>query len=258
MSTDVQWYHSIELSPGTVTPGWFDLRGLPALIPLPASLEGRRCLDVGTFDGFWAFEMERRGASEVRAVDLLDAERFDWPADRPDDVVAAMAQRKRSGDGFLVAREALGSSVRREERSIYELSPETVGMFDFVYVGSLLLHLRDPVGALMAARSVCAGELLLLDAIAPWLTRLAPRFPLASLDGRQRPWWWSPNVAALVRMAEAAGFTLAAKPTRVRMPAGAGQPPVPLRALRSREGRRRYASRRSGDPHAALLLRPAC
>lgn len=256
VSADVQWYHSLELSPGLVTPGWFDLRGVAAQLPMPASLAGKRCLDVGTFDGFWAFEMERRGAAEVRAVDLIDPHRWDWPADRPDDVVAAMAARKRDGDGFEVARRALGSSATREERSVYDLDPEEIGTFDFVYVGSLLLHLRDPVGALMAARGVCDGELLLLDAIDPLLTRLSPRFPIASLDGRQRPWWWWPNLAALVRMAESAGLELVRPPVRVRMPAGKGQPRLPASVLRSREGRRQYFSARIGDPHAALLLRP--
>ena len=254
---EVQWYHSLELSPGQVTPGWFDLRGIADRVPWP-DLRGRRCLDVGTFDGFWAFEMEKRGAAEVRAVDLLDPYRWDWPADRPEDVVTALAARKRDGDGFAVAREALGSSVQREARSVYELDPAHDGTFDLVYIGSLLLHLRDPVGALAAARRVCGGQLLLVDAIEPTLTRLYPRTPMARLDGRQRPWWWWPNLAALVRMAEAAGFALERPPVRLRMPAGAGHQRIPATtALRSREGRRLYAAAKLGDPHAALLLRPA-
>jgi tRNA (mo5U34)-methyltransferase len=251
------WYHTLELGPGNVTPGWFDLRGVPDRSPMPASLAGRRCLDVGTFDGFWAFEMERRGAAEVLAVDLLDPQRWDWPADRPDDVVAAMEARKREGDGFDQARIALGSNVTRQELSVYDLSPEAVGTFDFVYVGSLLLHLRDPVAALAAARSVCDGQLLLIEAIDPTLTRLSPRHPIASFDGRQRPWWWWPNQAALVRMAESAGLRLVQPPVRLRMPPGAGQPRLPLRTLRFREGRRAYFGARIGDPHAALLLEPA-
>ncbi|PWU24508.1 MAG: TIGR04290 family methyltransferase, partial [Candidatus Rokuibacteriota bacterium] len=31
-------------------------------MPWPAALSGQRWLDVGTMGGFWAFEMERRGA----------------------------------------------------------------------------------------------------------------------------------------------------------------------------------------------------
>jgi hypothetical protein len=38
---------------------------------LPADLTGRRALDVGSFDGFSAFELERRGA-DVVAIDVED------------------------------------------------------------------------------------------------------------------------------------------------------------------------------------------
>ena len=46
-----------------------------ARVPLPQRLDGLRCLDVSTSDGFWAAEMERRGAAETVAVDVRDPER---------------------------------------------------------------------------------------------------------------------------------------------------------------------------------------
>ncbi len=75
----VAWYHAIELPGGIVTQGQFDTITAAKRVPLPASLRGRRCLDVGTANGFWAFEMERRGAAEVVAVDVDDAGGYDWP-----------------------------------------------------------------------------------------------------------------------------------------------------------------------------------
>ena len=48
--------------------------------PSRERLDGKRCLDVGTYDGFWAFEIEQRGAKEVVAVDVLDPRRWDWPS----------------------------------------------------------------------------------------------------------------------------------------------------------------------------------
>ncbi len=66
-----KWYHALELAPGVVTPGLYDLRGEVAKYHLPERLDGKRALDVGTWDGFWAFELERRGA-EVVALDLDD------------------------------------------------------------------------------------------------------------------------------------------------------------------------------------------
>src|SRR5947209_9034765 len=117
----LEWYHTIELAPGVVTPGWHDTRPIVRQIPFPSSLAGKRCLDVGTFDGFWAFEMERRGAAEVVAIDVNDPQEWDWPLDSSDEVIAAIGRRKAGGLGFEIARRELGSSVRRIERSVYEL-----------------------------------------------------------------------------------------------------------------------------------------
>src|ERR1700730_10047735 len=60
---DVDWYHTLDLGNGVVTPGFVDHREQVAQHQFPASLAGKRCLDVATFDGFWAFEMEKRGAA---------------------------------------------------------------------------------------------------------------------------------------------------------------------------------------------------
>jgi tRNA (mo5U34)-methyltransferase len=252
------WYHTLELAPGVLTPGWFDLRELAPQVPLPTSLEGKRCLDVGTFDGFWAFLMESRGASEVVAVDVLDPLHWDWPAQATQETIAAVGTRKGRGEGFEIAREALGSSVQRHELSIYELDAETLGEFDVIYVGSLMLHLRDPIGGLMKARSLCRELLVNVDAIDLARTILMPRTPSATLEGLGRPWWWKPNQAGLVRMVEAAGFELTCKPKRVTMPTGAGHPP-PVRnprALFSRFGRDELRRSWLGDPHCAIAARP--
>src|ERR671930_603318 len=76
----LSWWHVIDVAPGVVTPGWWDLRPTAERMPWPRSLTGTRCLDVGTMDGFWAFELERRGAAEVVAIDVEDPEALDWPA----------------------------------------------------------------------------------------------------------------------------------------------------------------------------------
>ncbi|MFA5785661.1 MAG: class I SAM-dependent methyltransferase [Actinomycetota bacterium] len=254
----LQWYHTLELAPGLVTPGWFDTRPLVRRLPFPSSLKGKRCLDVGTFDGFWAFEMERRGAAEVVAIDVLDPEEWDWPVASQAKVKEEIGRRKAMGAGFEVAREALRSNVRRIERSVHDLKRSVDGTFDFVYVGSLLLHLRDPVGGLMSVRDVCAGEMLLVDAVDVGLSTAFRHRPVAGLDGLGRPWWWKPNLAALVRMVEAAGFLLVRPPGRCFIPAGRGQPrrrPT-WRRLRSRAGREAFFSSMLGNPHAVILARP--
>lgn len=256
--TQRQWYHTFELAPGLETPGWFDLRQDVRAFPFPESLEGQRCLDIGTFDGFWAFEMERRGG-EVQAIDVIDPAQWDWPAGAEAETVAAINERKRGGNGFELVRQVLSSNVERHELSVYDLSPEAFGRFDFVYLGSLLLHLRDPVRALMSARSVCEGTFVLCDAIDLTKTRLFPRDPVASLEGLGRPWWWRPNVAALERMVESAGFERVGETRRVRLTPGRGhvRPPVSPSTLRGRSARQQVFHSRLGDPHAIVRARPA-
>jgi len=253
---ELDWYHTLELAPGVVTPGWFDLRGVVGQVPIPASLSGARVLDVGTFDGFWAFEMERRGAAEVVAIDVLDPAEWDWPPGSDEAVVREIGKRKAQGAGFLLAKEALGSSVTRIERSVYDLDPGEVGSFDFVYVGSLLLHLRDPVRALERVRAAAHGSVVVVDAVDGGLTATLRRRAVATLDGVGRPWWWKPNVAGLVRMIEVAGFEVTAPPRRLRLPAGPGQPPPPPRAWLSRAGRSVAWAACRGDLHAAIAARP--
>ena len=254
---ELDWYHTFELAPGVVTPGYLDTRPVVAQVPFSESLAGKRCLDVGTFDGFWAFEMERRGAAEVTAIDVIDPSGWDWPARATAEMSAAMEQRKAKGAGFELARETLGSAVNRLELSVYDLAPEQVGQFEFVYVGSLLLHLRDPIGALMKVRAVCSGELMLVDAVDLRLSMLLRR-PAAGLDARERPWWWKPNPAGLARMAEAAGFVVIEGPRRFWMPPGPAITGMTgeLRPF-LRPAREWAIARRKGDPHAALRCRPA-
>jgi tRNA (mo5U34)-methyltransferase len=252
-STD--WYHTLELAPGLTTRGWFDTRRVPAMLPFPASLAGKRCLDIATFDGFWAFEMERRGAEDVTAIDVPHPSQWDWPINSAPNVIEEIAQRK-PGAGFEIAHRALQSGVQRLELSVYDLEPDRVGTFDFIYLGSLLLHLRDPVRALEKVRSICRGELMVVDAFDIFLSVVSPRRPVADLDGIGRPWWWKPNLAGLKRMVESAGFSVTAGPRAFWMPAGSDQVKTPSpRALLSKAGRQAALCAWKGDPHAVLRAR---
>jgi tRNA (mo5U34)-methyltransferase len=202
------WYHTIEVAPNLWTPGHFDHRSTMHRVPLPASLAGLRCLDVGTHDGLWAFEMERRGAAEVVAIDLDDPERRDWPSGvRAAGPALLHEWGWGPGDAFRVAADALGSKVERRNLSVYDASPESIGTFDLVFVGSLLLHLRDPIRALEAVRSVCQRTLVMAEAIDPRIEFKAGSTPAARIDGvGMDQQWWTANRAGLARMAMSAGF----------------------------------------------------
>jgi SAM-dependent methyltransferase len=254
-----EWYHTVELRPGIETPGWFDTRPTAAALPWP-DLTGARCLDVGTFEGFWAREMHTRGAAEVVAIDILDPRQWDWPAGSTDALRAILGERKRGGEGFHFVNGALGTPIEHHELSVYDLDPKQLGTFDLVYVGSLLLHLRDPIRALERVHGMVreGGHLLLVDAIDLELTLRHPRRPLAELDAVGRPWWWKPNLAALARMVHSAGFEVISTSKPIFLRPGRGQPlpgwrPSMLRNVASREV---MVTKWRGNPHAAILATP--
>jgi tRNA (mo5U34)-methyltransferase len=205
LATEVKgltWYHTLDLGDGVVTRGLFDHRPVIDRYLIPADLSGMRCLDVGTMDGFWAFEMERRGAEEVVAADLRDPDQLDWPPlwrERiEDESLDAM-----KADRFALARTALGSQVQRVERSAYDLDAD-LGQFDLVFCGDLLVHLKDPVTALERIRGVCRGSAIICNPVVRF--RFGRRRPLARFDGIDEFQWWLLSEAAMERMVRAAGF----------------------------------------------------
>ena len=168
---------------------------------LPPDLSGLRCLDVGTWDGFWAFEMEKRGAAEVVALDVDTEAELDWPPRRRP---ASFAGGR--GEGFLELRERLGSSVERVSLSIYDATPERLGAFDLVFCGSVLIHLRDQLLALERIASVCRGRFVSAEEY----DRLTSLLPVAlnrwRADDPSAVVFWRPNLRAWRRMLWSAGF----------------------------------------------------
>jgi tRNA (mo5U34)-methyltransferase len=195
------WYHTIDLGDGVVTKGMFDHRPVMDHYPLPADLSGKRCLDVATMDGYWAFEMERRGAESVTAIDIDSPEDLDWPASLRAEHDKHMDETK--AERFGLAKRALGSNVERVILSAYDLSPE-LGTFDFVFCGDLLLHLKDPITPVENIRSVCTGSAVIVNVIKKF--RFRESEPMADLDGIDTFTWWTTNMAGLVRIVRAAGF----------------------------------------------------
>jgi SAM-dependent methyltransferase len=199
---EIEWYHTLELAPGVVTEGMFDLRPAIERYRLPERLDGKRVLDVGTWDGFWAFEMERRGAAEVVALDLDDERELDFPpARRP-----ASFPDKRRGDGFRLAKETYDSKVQREVVSVYDATPEELGTFDLIFCASVLIHLRDANLAMERIANLCRGTFISVEAY----SRLAGLSPVpAALYRADRPKdivFWEPSARTWRRMLQMAGF----------------------------------------------------
>ena len=258
------WYHTLDLGQGVVTPGWFDLRPILERMPWP-DVAGKRCLDVGPYDGQLAFELERRGAAEVIATDISDPSEWDWSLrlrSRGPDAMAAIAGPE-PGAGFELAKEALGSAVKRIEVNVYELDPRELGHFDVVVCGSLLLHLREPVRALESIRSVTdpAGSFLSAESISAALTLMRPNEPSARFERGEKMRWWTPNRAGHKALLEAGGFEIEHDIKPYLIPYGPGHPV--LEGRDDRAPRARLANRLLGGRgpdgmlHAAVLARPA-
>jgi tRNA (mo5U34)-methyltransferase len=158
-----RWYHRIEVRPGLVTPGINDSPQNLRMLELPADCSGMRVLDLGVRDGFFSFELERRGA-DVLAVDYMPAERT----------------------GFPIAAQLLGSRVVFRQANLYNLTPAEIGTFDLVLFLGLLYHLPDPIRAIRIVRSLCRGRMY-LETLVIDENLLMPdgsKVPLAQLDGR--------------------------------------------------------------------------
>ena len=230
------WYHTIDLGAGVHTPGAYDLRPFAAQA-VPADLSGKRCLDVGTFDGFWAFELEARGPAEVFALDLPDISQADTPPNTREQVMAQRDESVAWGSGFKLAAEARGSQVRRIEGNVYDLEADWMGgPVDLVLCGTILQHLRDPVAALERMRDVLGpgGELLMVETYSLPLTRRWRRRAV----GEFRPavpgslyTWWVPNLATLSAWGLAAGLEPTGAPALHYTPVGGTGPDDRIAAI---------------------------
>jgi len=186
------WWHSFELPDGTLIQGVCDLPGLKnriAQFPIPQDLRGKRVLDIGAWDGWFSFEMERRGA------DVLAIDNWDNPL-------------------FHRARAMLNSHVEYRQIDMYDLTPERVGRFDIVLFMGVLYHLKHP---LLALERVCAlttdmaavDSFILREKHRPGEKveqRPVMEFYETSEFGGQTDNWVGPSLACLQAFCRTAGF----------------------------------------------------
>ena len=190
---EIDWYHSIDLGHGVITPGADDTPARLKRLRLPRDLAGKTVLDVGAWDGFYSFEAERRGASRVLAVDNVEWVGKGWPSGR---------------QGFDLAREVLGSAVEDRVIDVLELSPETVGTFDLVLFLGVLYHVRHPLLALERIASVTRERLILETHVDLSLGRRPAMAFYPGLEVNYDPTnWWGPNPAAVMSMLRSVGFS---------------------------------------------------
>ena len=178
-------YHSIELPDGTILPGLQTVAQLRERInrhPIPADLTGKRVLDIGAWDGWFSFEMERRGA-QVVAVDV--------------------AKQK----PFLEAKKLLNSKVEYIIDDVCRLNPAKLGTFDIVLFLGVLYHSKHPMLALervceLATDMACVESLVIESGVRAPVMEFYEGSELAG----QFDNWVGPNTACLLAFCRTAGF----------------------------------------------------
>ena len=183
------WHQRFELGPQVFTPGANDIGWLLHEADLPLVMDGMSVLDIGTTNGAMAFECERRGASRIVAVDILDPEHF----------------------GLTPLIRFLESKVEYVQASVYELADVLDEQFDFVGFWGVLYHLRHPLLGLDSVRRLSKGRMTLETAVCDHADgAVGPLARFHRLDdlGGDGTNWWSPSLEALHAWVASAGYSI--------------------------------------------------
>lgn len=186
----IQWWHTMDLGNGIRSKGHHDPSPFVKNLHLP-NLAGKTALDVGTWDGFYAYELERRGAVTTATDGHIWRE---WPTGRR---------------GFDFAHEALASNVESIVCDPLDLD-KLERQFDVVLFLGVLYHMRHALLSLEKVASV-TRELAIVETHVDCLgvNKPAMAFYEGSEIGNDPTNWVGPNPSAVCAMCRAAGFRTA-------------------------------------------------
>jgi SAM-dependent methyltransferase len=159
------WYHSMTLPQSGEVEGVWDLRGHVDDYLGHVEVKGARVLEIGPASGYLTFEMERRGATVV-CVELPPGSSFDivpWENSDPAGIRLQQAEGLRyMQNGFWLAHRELASRSRVYYGDVLHL-PKRLGTFDVSVMASVLQHLHDPVGVVMACAERTTDTIVITD-----------------------------------------------------------------------------------------------
>jgi SAM-dependent methyltransferase len=205
-SASCHFYHVMEIPGHGMVGGDWDLRGREDAYLGGVDLAGRRVLEIGPASGFLTFWMESQGA-DVVGVELAPDAEWDFVPNARLDLDRIRTDRRaimeRLRNGYWFAHERFGSTAKVHHGSVYDLPPE-LGRFDLAVLGSVLLHLRDPLRALeQCARR--ADRIVVTDAHFPELDGPLARLEPAP-DSDTWDTWWRMSPELVVRFLAVLGL----------------------------------------------------
>lgn len=187
------FYHTMDLPEVGIVRGQWDLRGGIDGYLGNVDFRGKRTLDVGTASGFLTFAMEARGG-EVVSFDMGAEQEWNLvPFAWRDGIRAAQVNELRAGlermkNGYWLAHRLLRSRARACYGDVYAIPP-ALGQFDVVVVAQILVHLRDPVGALTSAASRSDDYLIVTEGAMRTLLPIAYFYPQPGRVDADKTWW---------------------------------------------------------------------
>ena len=207
---DLVWYHTVELPDGRVLPGAWDLRGHEPEYLGGVDVGGARVLELGPAIGYLTYYMERQGAEVVAFEAGFDVSIDFLPVRGREDAEGRLRVMQetidRNHDAWWYLHRAYGSSAKFVQGDVYDM-PSDLGTFDIALVGAILLHLREPWGALSeAARRTTRTMIVtepLQDDLQPPESNIMRFSPSAEHHVTN---WWSIYPGAVVSMLERLGF----------------------------------------------------
>ncbi len=174
-------------------------------------LVGKRVIEPGPASGYLTFHMERQGAEVVSfetgfdvAVDLMPIDGRDTTEQR-----THVMRTNINGvhNSWWYMHRMYGSSAKLVHGDLYSL-PGDLGQFDVAVFGAILLHLRDPWGAISEVARRTRERIVVTDLIqdrdAPLESNIMRFSPLAKENVSN---WWTIYPGAVVSMLNRLGFT---------------------------------------------------
>ncbi len=195
------WYHSFYFEGGGTIRGIYDVGKNVGKYNFP-NLSELKVLDVGPGSGWFSAFFAQAGA-HVTAVEVPNDSYYDifgrWEAP----LSQGPCLMRPSFDAIM---DLLQLNVRRIELDIYSLyNAVSAGeYFDLIFAGSILMHVRDPIGALIALRRVCRGLVVANCYYHPKVDQMV--VPVMILAKWSPMTWWIPNKNCLKQWFQGAGF----------------------------------------------------